>query len=53
MTKAAQVSGDPRSGPKTGDKRDPQPEAWGVGRGMDRAGEVHPSGGRHRAPLFL
>ena len=53
MTKAAPVAGDPSSGPKTGDNADPRPEAWGVGRGMYGAGEVHPSGGRRQAPLFL
>ena len=53
MTKAAPVAGDPSSGPKTGDNPDPQPEAWGVGHGMYGPGEVHPSGGRRRAPLFL
>jgi len=53
MTKVAPASGDPRSGPKSGDKPDPQPEAWGLGRGMYGAGEVHPPGGRRQAPLFL
>jgi len=41
------------SGPKTGDKPDPQPEAWGVGRGVYGTGEVHPSGGRRQPPVFL
>ena len=53
MTKVAPVAGDSRSGPKTGDNADPQPEAWGVGHETYGAGEVHPSGGRRQAPLFL
>jgi len=53
MTKVAPVSGDPRSGPKTGAKPDPQYEAGGVGRRTYGAGEVHPSGGRRQAPHFL